>query len=98
MPLYAYRCESCQNELEVNQRMSENPLKDCPSCGESALRRVINQVGIVFKGSGFYVTDTKSNNPAAKTNGTENKTAEKSEPAAPAETKSVTPTAEKVPA
>ena len=98
MPLYAYRCESCQNELEVNQRMSENPLKDCPSCGEPSLRRVINRVGVVFKGSGFYVTDTKSNNPAAKTNGTENKTAEKSETSPPAETKSASTPAEKVPA
>jgi predicted nucleic acid-binding Zn ribbon protein len=40
--------------------MSEEPVRDCPVCGESTVRRVINQVGIVFKGSGFYVTDNRS--------------------------------------
>lgn len=65
MPLYAYRCQNCGHEFEQRQRMSENPLTDCPQCQQVSLRRVINQVGIVFRGSGFYVTDTKSNNPAA---------------------------------
>lgn len=65
MPLYAYRCQTCGHELEVRQRMSDAPLTTCPACEAVALRRVINQVGVMFRGSGFYVTDTKSSNPAA---------------------------------
>lgn len=65
MPLYAYRCKNCGYEFEERQRMMDDPLTDCPNCQEAQLRRVIDKVGVVFKGSGFYVTDTKSNNPAA---------------------------------
>ena len=65
MPLYTYRCHACNHELEARQRMSDEPLKECPSCHQPQLRRVINQVGVMFRGSGFYVTDTKSSNPAA---------------------------------
>ena len=64
MPLYAYRCKACNHEFEKHQRMSEDPLTDCPVCG-GQIRRVINSVGIVFRGSGFYVTDNKATNPAA---------------------------------
>jgi putative FmdB family regulatory protein len=64
MPLYAYRCKECQHEFEKNQRMSESPLTECPQC-QGEIRRVINSVGVVFKGSGFYVTDNKTKNPAA---------------------------------
>lgn len=66
--------------------MIEDPLKECPTCG-GEVRRVINQVGVVFKGSGFYVTDTKSKNPAApSTNGSdaEKSTADKKSDSAPA--------------
>ena len=65
MPLYAYRCKECSHELEIRQSFSDDPLVECPNCGEPALRKVINQVGVVFKGSGFYVNDSKSSNPAA---------------------------------
>ncbi len=67
MPVYMYRCRSCNHEFETRQRMVDDPLKTCPSCGEDQLRRVINQVGVVFKGSGFYVTDSKGKNPAGVT-------------------------------
>ena len=65
MPLYMYRCRSCNHEFETRQSFSDVPLVTCPNCDEDQLRRVINKVGIVFKGSGFYVTDNKGNNPAA---------------------------------
>ncbi len=65
MPLYAYRCKNCGHEFEQRQRMMDDPLTDCPQCAQAELRRVIDRVGVVFKGSGFYVTDNKSNNPAA---------------------------------
>lgn len=66
MPLYAYRCKECGHEFEQHQRMSEDPLTECPVC-QGNVRRVINSVGVVFKGSGFYVTDNKATNPAAPT-------------------------------
>ena len=60
MPTYVYKCAQCGHMFEARQRMSEDPLTDCPSCEASALRRVINNVGIVCKGSGFYVTDNRN--------------------------------------
>lgn len=65
MPLYTYRCKECEHEFDIRQSFSEDSLTDCPNCEKSALRKVINQVGVVFKGTGFYVNDSKSNNPAA---------------------------------
>lgn len=68
MPTYVYKCAKCGHMFEARQRMSDSPLTDCPNCEESALRRVINSVGIVFKGSGFYVTDNRNGKSSA--NGT----------------------------
>ena len=65
MPLYTYRCKECEHEFDIRQSFSEDSLTDCPNCEKPALRKVINQVGVVFKGTGFYVNDSKSNNPAA---------------------------------
>lgn len=59
MPLYTYRCNDCDHEFEVRQRMTEDPLSICPVCGGN-IRRVVSSVGVVFKGSGFYVTDNRS--------------------------------------
>ncbi|MCB9431172.1 MAG: FmdB family transcriptional regulator [Ardenticatenaceae bacterium] len=59
MPLYTYRCNDCNHEFEARQRMSDDPLTECPVC-EGEVRRVVNSVGVVFKGSGFYVTDNRS--------------------------------------
>lgn len=60
MPIYAYRCDSCGVQFEKHQSFSDDPLKICPECDEPALRKLIQPVGIVFKGSGFYVTDNRS--------------------------------------
>lgn len=65
MPLYTYRCKECEHEFDIRQSFSEDSLTDCPNCEKPALRKVINQVGVVFRGSGFYVNDSKSNNSAA---------------------------------
>jgi putative FmdB family regulatory protein len=63
MPLYTYRCNDCDHVFETRQRMSDDPLADCPVCpGE--VRRVINSVGVVFKGNGFYVTDSRNGRSA----------------------------------
>jgi putative FmdB family regulatory protein len=58
MPTYVYRCQNCETLMEAFQKITEDPLTTCDDCGGS-LRRVLQPVGIVFKGSGFYVTDYK---------------------------------------
>ncbi|HEY8756776.1 MAG TPA: FmdB family zinc ribbon protein [Candidatus Dormibacteraeota bacterium] len=59
MPNYGYRCQSCQREFEVLQRMADPPQADCPDCG-GAGTRLFYATGILFKGSGFYKTDSRS--------------------------------------
>ena len=58
MPVYEYECESCRLRFEKMQRFSDDPLRICPDCGGS-IHRVIQPVGVIFKGSGFYVTDNR---------------------------------------
>lgn len=61
MPTYEYRCDACGHELEEFQSMSAKPLKKCPDCGKNKLTRLIGTgAGIIFKGSGFYETDYRS--------------------------------------
>ena len=62
MPVYVYRCDACGLTFERRQTVTEAPLTKCPEC-EGYVRRVIQPVGIVFKGSGFYVTDNRSHSP-----------------------------------
>lgn len=59
MPTYQYHCSSCGSDLEIRQSFSEASLTVCPECSGS-LRKVFNAVGVVFKGSGFYKTDSRS--------------------------------------
>lgn len=59
MPTYQYRCTECANELEAVQKFTDPPLTVCPQC-EGDLRKVYSAVGVVFKGSGFYATDSRS--------------------------------------
>ena len=60
MPTYEYRCTACQNEFEKFQRMSDDPVAECPECGASSERRLSGGAGLLFKGSGFYITDYRS--------------------------------------
>jgi len=60
MPVYTYRCRECGQELEARQKFSDDPLEACPQCGAAAgLFRVIQAAGVVFKGSGFYINDSR---------------------------------------
>lgn len=60
MPTYDYVCEGCQHRFEHFQSITSDPLKDCPSCSQPQLRRLIGTGGaLIFKGSGFYCTDYK---------------------------------------
>ncbi len=58
MPIYEYECEQCGVRFERLQRMADAPLTDCPECN-GHVHRVMQPVGVIFKGSGFYVTDNK---------------------------------------
>ena len=60
MPIYEYRCESCSHELDALQKLSDNPLLDCPSCEKSTLRRLISAPSFRLKGDGWYETDFQS--------------------------------------
>lgn len=66
MPIYTYRCENCGVQFERSQKFSDAPLKVCPECHKKALRKVYTPVGIVFKGSGFYVTDHRSSSSTSR--------------------------------
>lgn len=57
MPIYAYRCEECGFAKDVLQKMSEEPLSVCPTCGKSSFRKQVTAAGFQLKGSGWYVTD-----------------------------------------
>jgi putative FmdB family regulatory protein len=59
MPIYEYRCSACGHELEKIQRMSDEPLTDCPDCGAAELRRLVSAPGFRLKGGGWYETDFK---------------------------------------
>lgn len=72
MPTYEYACRSCGEHLEAVQKFTDAPLTECPSCGGS-LRKVFGNVGIAFKGSGFYKNDSR-----AAANGSSKKSSEPS--------------------
>lgn len=91
MPTYQYRCQDCSSELEVVQKFTDDPLTRCPSC-DGALRKVYSAVGVVFKGSGFYATDSRaakkksggsgSSSSGEGKSGTESRSGTESKPAA----------------
>lgn len=59
MPTYTYRCDACSHEFDIFQKFADDALRECPEC-EAAIRRVIQPVGVVFKGSGWYITDNRA--------------------------------------
>src|SRR5579864_2762793 len=64
VPTYTYKCIACDDVVEKRQSFSDPPLTTCEQCG-GALRKVIHPVGIVFKGSGWYITDSRSASSAS---------------------------------
>lgn len=77
MPTYEYACQKCGHEFEQFQSMRDEPLKKCPKCKKQSLKRLVGSgAGLIFKGTGFYITDYK------KKSGTPD--AAPSKPAAPA--------------
>lgn len=69
MPTYQYACTACDHQFETVQSFSDDALTECPQC-TGRLRKVFNAVGIVFKGSGFYRTDSREKAPAGSAGGT----------------------------
>jgi len=59
MPIYEYQCRACEHSLEALQRISDEPLKDCPACGKPELRKLVSAAGFRLSGSGWYETDFK---------------------------------------
>jgi putative FmdB family regulatory protein len=67
MPTYDYLCKDCGHEFEAIQSMKEDPLTECPSCHGSVKRLVGGGTGIIFKGSGFYINDSKKDSTPKET-------------------------------
>jgi putative FmdB family regulatory protein len=72
MPIYAYRCSSCDCQKDVMQKMSDAPLSTCPECGKETFAKQLTAAGFQLKGSGYYATDFK--------NGAQSKGGPKTEP------------------
>ena len=68
MPTYGYECKSCKHTFDVFQSMKDEPIKICPECGKEVRRLINGGNGVIFKGSGFYVTD-KAATPGGKSGG-----------------------------
>ena len=66
MPTYEYECKSCAHTFEMFQSMSDEPVKICPKCGRDLRRLIFGGTGVIFKGSGFYVTDKNSGGKSSK--------------------------------
>ncbi|MGI9265591.1 MAG: FmdB family zinc ribbon protein [Gammaproteobacteria bacterium] len=62
MPIYEYECQSCKHVLDALQKMSDEPLRHCPSCGEPELKKLLSAPRFRLKGSGWYETDFKDKN------------------------------------
>ena len=104
MPTYEYKCEACGHQFEKFQSITAAPIKKCPECGKSKVRRLIGTgAGLLFKGSGFYITDYRGDayNKAAKADssstggeaksGGESKNGEAAKPAASTESTPAAP-------
>ena len=91
MPIYEYHCKSCGADLEIFQHMEDPTLTVCPQCN-GKLKKVFSPVGIVFKGSGFYATDSKKSTSSTSTSAAP---ASPTSPTSPAAAETPAPTAAK---
>ncbi|MGL5406630.1 MAG: FmdB family zinc ribbon protein [Propionibacteriaceae bacterium] len=97
MPTYQYRCQGCDELIEVVQKFTDSSLTQCPNCN-GTLRKVFNAVGIVFKGSGFYATDSRTKGASqadkpAESSSSDKPTTSASSPKSEASTTSAAPAA-----
>ena len=81
MPIYEYVCQQCDHHLEALQKLSDEPLKFCPECGEASLLKQVSAAAFRLKGTGWYETDFKnSGKQKEKTNGTKTDSSKKGKP------------------
>ncbi len=66
MPTYEYACPDCGSAFERVQKFTDKPVKKCPTCGKNKVHRVVGRIAVSFKGSGFYVNDSKSSSSTGK--------------------------------
>lgn len=69
MPTYTYHCPECGHEFDLFHSMSDESVKHCPECGAEAQRKIGAGMGLIFKGSGFYITDYKNGHTGGGSNG-----------------------------
>lgn len=79
MPLYEYECESCGVHFEKIQSVQSEPIRTCPECS-GVVHKIFHPAGIIFKGSGWYITDSRKSSSSAVTGGGESAKKETSEP------------------
>ena len=83
MPIYEYKCTECDHRLEKLQKMSDDPLKDCPKCGKSALTKLVSASSFKLKGTGWYETDfKKSKQPDSSSSKADKSSSKSDKPAA----------------
>jgi putative FmdB family regulatory protein len=87
MPLYEYECKACETRFERMQPVTDPPITECANCGSGPVRRIFHPVGVIFKGSGWYITDSRKSSPTSKSDSTDksdksDSSASSSEPAA----------------
>ncbi len=91
MPTYDYACQKCDHTFEQFQSMRDDPLTKCPACGKKSLKRLVGGgAGLIFKGSGFYITDYKNKGGGESKTSNDAKTAGETKPASPSTTSAPT--------
>lgn len=80
MPIYEYQCDDCDHKLEALQKMSDEPLEECPTCGKPSLRKLVSAAAFRLKGSGWYETDFKDKSAQKNLSSPDDKSASKSDP------------------
>jgi putative FmdB family regulatory protein len=92
MPVYTYHCDNCEHQFDKRQSFSETALKACPVCRKHRLRKVYSPAGVVFKGSGFYINDSrKSSSSKVKSKKSKATTTKKEKVASPKSESTATP-------
>ncbi len=96
MPTYEYACQKCGHEFEQFQSMRDETLKKCPKCKKAGLKRLVGGgAGLIFKGTGFYITDYKKKTGAPKEGGGDAKPAADAKPSTSAGSSASSPTTPK---
>lgn len=94
MPTYSYHCDTGNHDFDIVQRFADDALTVCPECGGS-VRRVIQPVGVVFKGSGWYINDSRKSSGDSDSSRSSSKTAEKKSESSSDKSEKSSPTTEK---